>query len=218
MHCPLCAAAIPAEQTKCPGCGADLSDYLNAGYQPDLLFNEALDLLKRESYSEACTILCRAHTLRPQDAGILDLWVRAEYYSGNKKRALELMTDLVELDDSEARMEQLTLLVGEFDREQADTGVVIKRELQEQNDRLRGLLDRLEDRLDEMEGGCPSSGQAAAPSSTGADPSGGSLSGSPEVTAPSEPSGGKDPGSFISGGFPDFSQFSGMFPPGDENK
>lgn len=217
MHCPLCAAAIPAEQTKCPGCGADLSDYLNAGYQPDLLFNEALDLLKRESCSEACTILCRAHTLRPQDVGILDLWVRAEYYSGNKKRALELMTDLVELDDSEARMEQLTLLVGEFDREQADTGAVIKRELQEQNDRLRSLLDRLEDRLNEMEGSSVSSVHAAS-SSSGADPSGAGLSEGTETAAPSEPSSGDDPGAFFTGGFPDFSQFSGMFPSGDENK
>lgn len=151
MLCPLCAAAIPAGETTCPGCGAELTDYLSAKYQPDLLFNEALQCLRRESYSDASSLLCRAHALRPDDIGILDLWVRAEYASGNKKRALELLMDLVELDSSESRTEQLNLLVEEYDRDQADAGAVVKRELMEQNDRLHTLLNRLEQRLDQME-------------------------------------------------------------------
>ena len=88
MLCPLCAAAIPAGETTCPGCGAELTDYLNTKYQPDLLFNEALQCMRRESFSDAGSLLCRAHALRPDDIGILDLWIRAEYASGNKKRAL----------------------------------------------------------------------------------------------------------------------------------
>ena len=151
MLCPLCAAAIPAGETTCPGCGAELTDYLNAKYQPDLLFNEALQCMRRESFSDAGSLLCRAHALRPDDIGILDLWIRAEYASGNKKRALELMMDLVELDSSEGRTEQLNLLVEEYDRDQADAGAVVKRELMEQNDRLQALLNRLERRLDQME-------------------------------------------------------------------
>ena len=212
MLCPLCAAAIPAGETTCPGCGAELTDYLNAKYQPDLLFNEALQCMKR---------------------------------------ALELMMDLVELDSSEGRTEQLNLLVEEYDRDQADAGAVVKRELMEQNDRLQALLNRLERRLDQMENGLPSQGNRGNDAGSGPDQGGGrpkdlgntpkdsgSMSGSaPDVTtgedsgpesaqtppasgqspAPAGPGSGTGlPDDFFSGGLPDFSRFSGMFPPTEE--
>ena len=251
MLCPLCAAAIPAGETTCPGCGAELTDYLNAKYQPDLLFNEALQCMTRESFSDAGSLLCRAHALRPDDIGILDLWIRAEYASGNKKRALELMMDLVELDSSEGRTEQLNLLVEEYDRDQADAGAVVKRELMEQNDRLQALLNRLERRLDQMENGLPSQGNRGNDAGSRPDQGGGrqkdlgntpkdsgSMSGSaPDVTtgedsgpesAQTPPASGQSqppagsgsgtglPDDFFSGGLPDFSRFSGMFPPTEE--
>lgn len=212
MLCPLCAAALPAEETKCPGCGADLSDYLNARYQPDLLFNEALLSMKRESWSEACALLCQAHSLRPEDPGILDLWMRAEYFSGNKKRALELMTDLLDLDDTAAREEQLAMLVEEYDTEQADTGFVVKKELQAQNDRLQALLDRLEDRLDAMDGAGPAPAAPAAYSPGPADP-GDSADSASSGASPTGGDSAEDPSGFFPGGLPDFSQFAGMFPP-----
>ena len=119
MICPICSAALPEGARRCPGCGAELEEYLNAAYQPDLLFNEALDKLEREQYTEACSLLCRAHALRPEDAGILALWVRGEYSAGNKRRAVELMTHLLELDDSPERQAELDALVEEYDREPA---------------------------------------------------------------------------------------------------
>lgn len=118
MICPICAAALPEGARQCPGCGAELDDYLSAVYQPDLLFNEALDELEQGRFAEASALLCRAHALRPTDAGILELWVRSEYDAGNKKRAVELMADLLELDDSPERQAQLDELVEEFDRAQ----------------------------------------------------------------------------------------------------
>lgn len=119
MNCPICAAALPQGARQCPGCGADLRDYLSAAFLPDLLYNQALDCLARSHWSEACALLCRAHALRADDAGILELWVRSEYGAGNKKRAVELMTDLVELDRSPACQQRFEALVAEYDREQA---------------------------------------------------------------------------------------------------
>lgn len=227
MLCPLCAAVLPAGAVICPGCGADLADYINTKYQPDLLFNEALTLLRRESYSDACALLCRAHAYRPKDVGILDLWMRAEYDYGNKKRALELMTDLMELDDSPWREEQFKMLAEEYDREQAEAGILVKSELQSQNDRLGALLDRLESSLDiigelndvkHMSTSSPAGFTAEAPMSSEAGTETAKPADSAEVPSgetkkPSESGFGDG---FYQGGFPDFSRFSDMFPNTDD--
>lgn len=149
MICPVCAGTLPSRASQCPACGADLTEYLTAKYQPDLLFNEALDCLKQQNYADACDLLCLAHTMRPDDAGILALRVRAEYLSGDKKRAIELLTDLMELDDSPALAEQLNQIIREYDAEQMSAETAIKA----QNARLAGLLDRMERCLDAHDAG-----------------------------------------------------------------
>lgn len=177
MICPICAAALPEGARQCPGCGAELTDYLTAAYQPDLLYNEALDCLRRENWSEASTLLCQAHALRPDDAEILALWVRSEFLGDNKKRAVELMTDLIELDDSPQRMEQFTQLVAAYDLDQSSGEAAVKRQLSAQSQRLSALLDRMERALD---------GAASAPtvSATSAASAG---TGTPAASAPAAP-------------------------------
>ena len=171
MICPICAAALPEGARQCPGCGAELTDYLTAAYQPDLLYNEALECLRRENWSEASTLLCQAHALRPDDAEILALWVRSEFLGDNKKRAVELMTDLIELDDSPQRMEQFNQLVTEYDLDQSSGEAAVKRQLSAQSQRLSALLDRMERALD---------GAAAAPV-------GSAGTGTSAVSAPAAP-------------------------------
>lgn len=144
MLCPNCNQTIRDTEATCPSCGSDLSDVLNARYQPDVLFNEALTLLGQQRWTDACDTLCRAHALRPQDAGILKLWVRAEYMADNKRRAVELMADLIDLDDSEQNVRLLNELSAEYDREQSGADVLVRRELEQQGDRLSALLDRME--------------------------------------------------------------------------
>lgn len=144
MLCPNCHMTIRDTEAKCPFCGSDLSDLLSARYQPDLLFNEALTLLGQQRWTDACDTLCRAHALRPQDAGILELWVRAEYLADNKRRAVELMADLIDLDDSAQNVRLLNELSDEYDREQGGADTLVRRELEQQSDRLSALLDRME--------------------------------------------------------------------------
>lgn len=174
MICPICAAALPEGARQCPGCGAELTDYLTAAYQPDLLYNEALDCLRRENWSEASALLCQAHALRPDDAEILALWVRSEFLGDNKKRAVELMTDLIELDDSPQRMEQFNQLVAEYDLDQSSGEAAVKRQLSAQSQRLSALLDRMERALD-----------GAAPVPAGSTTSAASaVTGTPTASAP----------------------------------
>lgn len=177
MNCPICAAALPVGARLCPGCGADLRDYLSAVCQPDLLFNQALDCLAREHWSEACALLCQAHAQRPEDAGILELWVRGEYGAGNKKRAVELMTDLVELDRSPACQQRFEALVAEYDREQA------------------ALVPN-----------------PAAPVPNPAAPVPNPAQSAPRSGPKAPKSAQRSQNGFFSGGMPDFSQLSSLFP------
>ncbi len=174
MNCPICAAALPEGARRCPGCGAELTEYLSAVYQPDLLFNQALDALAQQRHADACALLCQAHALRPDDAGILELWVRSEYAAGNKRRAVELMTDLVELDRSEGCQRRFEALVEEYDREEAAFGAASG----------HGHA---------LAGQAPAAPPSAAPAVPAAAPK-------------------KKTSGFFSGGMPDFSQLSSMFP------
>lgn len=121
MICPLCSVELESDTVKCPACGADLTEFICACYQPDLLFNDALTCIEREKYGDACSLLCRAFAMRPDDPELLLLWARSEYLAGNKKRAVELMADLTEIDASPEYMALFDELVAEYDREQVSS-------------------------------------------------------------------------------------------------
>lgn len=157
MLCPNCNAAIREAEELCPVCKTDLTDVLSARYQPDLLYNEALDLMKQQRWSEACDLLGLAHDMRHNDTGILKLRVRAEYHAENLKRAVELAVDLIDLDDSEENQQLLEQISEEYDKAQSSGNILIRQELSRQNDRLSGLLDRMERSL-----GVPETKQAPA--------------------------------------------------------
>ena len=203
MLCPNCAAVLPDGATLCPACGAELIDYLNTLCQPDLLFNEALAFLEQQRWSDACAALCRAHALRPKDAGILALWARSEYLVDNNKRAVELMADLTELEPDPKYLEQLGLLAEEYDREQTAPDILVRHEMERQTERFSGLLDRMERCL-----GKPKEPSVVSDAKTV--PVAKAVPVEPEKENPGKPASNSRMPRFP-GRMPDFSQLSEMF-------
>lgn len=188
MICPICAADLSTGAAICPGCGTDLTDYLTAVYQADCLYNDALNHIHYQRYPEAADVLCRACAMRPADTELLRLRIRCEYLSGNKKRALELMTGLLDLEPTDQTIQQLNELAEEYDLEQAKADVAVKTVLKKESDRLSGLLDRLENDLSRTD---------AAPAIK--ESSAGPAQAQKPASAPH--------------GMPDFASLSSMFPP-----
>ena len=147
MICPICASTLDEGRTACPACGAELAEYLTTMAQPDVLYNEALTYICRDNYTVACDLLCRASALRPEDTGILELWIRASYMADNKKRAVELMMDLLELSPTDRLQQCFEKLMAEYELDQATAEQAVKKRLQEQTERLGALLDRMEQSL-----------------------------------------------------------------------
>lgn len=69
--CPICASALAEKECLCKNCGAELSLYRSLFYAPDLLYNEAAELMKEKEFSTAYDKLAAAHYLRPSDVGIM---------------------------------------------------------------------------------------------------------------------------------------------------
>ena len=144
MICPICASALTLEQQQCPSCKNDLTAYLTLAYQPDLLFNDAISRMKREDYDDACDLLCRASALRPEDAQIKQLWMRACYGAGNLKKAVSLMLDLLETAPSETLSAQYEQLMREYERIASSPETLLRELLLRQSDRLEAIIERLE--------------------------------------------------------------------------
>lgn len=144
MICPICASALAPEQRRCPGCQTDLTVYLSLAHQPDLLFNEALNCMGREDFSEACDLLCQASALRPEDAQIRLLWMRASYGGGDLKKAISLAIDLLEQAPSAELNRQYERLLLEYEWSVSSPEALARGPLLRQNDRLEALIERLE--------------------------------------------------------------------------
>jgi tetratricopeptide (TPR) repeat protein len=116
-YCPLCASSIEGDQTKCSHCHVDLSQYRNAFYAPDALYNEAVDSLKLKEYDVACEKLGQAAYLRPNDEEIFRLLADAMELSGNIMGALRVTAELSSFCDKPyvaSNMERLELLLKEM--------------------------------------------------------------------------------------------------------
>lgn len=144
MICPICASALELNQRQCAGCNTDLTAYLTLAYQPDLLFNEAINRMKREDYSDACDLLCQASALRPDDLQIRQMWMRACYGSGNLKKAISLMLDLMEAAPSAERTAQYERLLLEYEWSVSSPEALIRERLLRQSDRMDALIERME--------------------------------------------------------------------------
>lgn len=144
MICPICASTLAPEQRGCPGCQTDLTVYLSLVYQPDLLFNEALNCMNREDFAEACDLLCQASALRPEDARIRQLWMRASYGGRDLKKAISLAVDLMEQTPSAELSKQYERLLLEYEWSVSSPEALARGPLLQQNDRLEALIERLE--------------------------------------------------------------------------
>lgn len=144
MICPICASALTLEQQQCPSCKSDLTAFLTLAYQPDLLFNDAISRMNREDYDDACDLLCRASALRPEDAEIKQLWMRACYGAGNLKKAVSLMLDLLEMAPSAALSAQYEQLIAEYERNVSSPETLLRELLLRQSDRIEAIIERLE--------------------------------------------------------------------------
>lgn len=100
FYCPLCASSVDGKLTDCPRCHADLSQYRNAYFAADALYNQALDFMEGERYDNACEKLCCAAFLRGEDEGIFRLWAQALELSGNIMGALSVTADLLAFCDT----------------------------------------------------------------------------------------------------------------------
>ena len=144
MICPICASAIAPEQQRCSGCQTDLTAYVTLAYQPDLLFNEAVNRMKREDFAQACDLLCQASALRPEDTQIRRLWMRASYDSGNLNKAISLALDLLETAPSPELTAQYERLLLEYEWSVSSPEALVRGLLLRQSDRLETSIERLE--------------------------------------------------------------------------
>jgi len=87
--CPICMANIPAEQSACAQCGTDLKGYLSVYWAPDILYNEAEQLLLEGEARTAYDKLAAAHFLRPHDVGIVTAMAECAEQAGDVQGALE---------------------------------------------------------------------------------------------------------------------------------
>ncbi len=144
MICPICAASLTPEQQVCANCKSDLTHFLTLVYQPDLLFNDAINRMKREDYDGASDLLCRASAMRPDDAAIKKLWIQACYGAGNLKKALGLMLELSGAAPSEALSAQCERLMYEYERSASSPETLMRDLLLTQSDRMENIIERLE--------------------------------------------------------------------------
>lgn len=144
MICPICAATLAPDQPKCLNCNSDLTHFLTLAYQPDVLFNEAVGRMKREDYDSASDLLCCASALRPDDAGIKELWIRACYGAGNLKKALSLMLDLMGTAPTDKLNAQCERLMSEYERSASSPETLMRELLLVQSDRMETIIERLE--------------------------------------------------------------------------
>lgn len=144
MICPICASALTLEQQQCSSCMSDLTAFLTLAYQPDLLFNDAINRMKREDFGDACDLLCRASALRPNDTEIKQLWMRACCGAGDYKKAVVLMLDLMEMAPSETLSAQYEQLIYEYERNVSSPETLLRELLLRQSDRMEAIIERLE--------------------------------------------------------------------------
>ena len=104
--CPVCGRVVADMEMKCSGCGTDLEAYISLSYTPDLLFNEAAELLLRKEYYAAIDKLAVAHYLRPADKEIVMMMARAAESAGNPMLAMEKMAVLLADDDNASEQAQ----------------------------------------------------------------------------------------------------------------
>ena len=122
LTCPICASIVTENKTKCPSCGADLDIYSSLFYTPDLLYNEAVDLLQKQEYNTAIDKLAIAHYLRPADKEIILMMAKAAELSGNMVLAMEKMAILLvgDYNVSEEAAKEFERLTAAYEQQEAD--------------------------------------------------------------------------------------------------
>ena len=122
LTCPVCASVLIDQETKCPSCGTDLDVYSSLFYTPDLLYNEAVDLLQKQEYNSAIDKLAIAHYLRPADKEIVLMMAKSAELSGNIVLAMEKMAVLLvgDYNVSEEAAKEFERLTTAYEQQEAD--------------------------------------------------------------------------------------------------
>ncbi|MCL2697082.1 MAG: hypothetical protein FWE74_03245 [Oscillospiraceae bacterium] len=122
--CPVCNTNT-GKQNDCPKCKANLSQFISVHYAPDILINEAIELVGAKEYRAAYDKLAAAHYLRPHDNEIVAEMARICEIIGDFRGAMEKIAALVvnsdnpELKDEYARLD--LKLRKQQEKEKADT-------------------------------------------------------------------------------------------------
>jgi tetratricopeptide (TPR) repeat protein len=118
--CPVCSANIAGQETiECPKCHVDLSAYLAVHYTPDMLFNEAMQLIDSGEFRVAYDKLAAAHFMRPYDSEIIAQMARCCELVGDYLGAMEKLAILLvdnEDDSIKKEYERLNTLLEEQTR------------------------------------------------------------------------------------------------------
>ena len=95
IPCPICGTGVAMDESACPKCSAELTEYISVYYTPDLLYNEAEVLIESGEYREAYDKLAAAHYMRPGDTEIVRRMAYCAEAIGDYLGAMEKLARLL---------------------------------------------------------------------------------------------------------------------------